>query len=109
MMKKYAMPFFFGMTALALCARPAAAQRDTLARKTSSYPNIPAYAGRVLPVHDTVPVLFGRQAGSTLLSSYGIVYGDELRNQPVSSLENVLYGKLAGLYLEQYGLKPGSD
>lgn len=107
-MKRYAMPLFFGMTALALCARSAAAQ-DTTARKSPSYPSIPARAGQVLPLKDTVPVLFGQQAGANLLQSYGIVDGSELRNMPVTTLENTLYGKLAGLYLEQFSLKPGND
>lgn len=109
MMKKYAMPFFFGVTAAALCVQSAAAQADTLARKTPAYPNVPVHAGRVLPLKDTVPVLFGQQPGASLVQSYGIVYGDELRNTPVTTLENTLYGKLAGLYLEQFSLTPGDD
>lgn len=109
MMKKYATFFFLGMTALAPLASYAGMQAaDTSNRKVPVPQNLPAPGG-VLPLRDTVPVLFGTQPGARLLQSYGIVYNDALRNIPVTSVENALYGKLAGLSLSQFSLAPGED
>lgn len=109
MMKKYATFFFLGMTALApLASQAGATAADTSDRKVPAPQSLPAPGGG-LPLRDTVPVLFGMQSSAKLLQSYGIVYNDALRNIPVTSVENALYGKLAGLSLAQTNLAPGED
>lgn len=111
MVKKYATPFFFGLT---LClpgigARAAQPAEDSVIRRVSTSQHLPAAASRILPLKDTVPVLFGTQSGVTMLQSYGIVRYDDIRSMPVTQLENSLYGKLAGLYLLQTSIEPGQD
>ncbi|MGX5818794.1 SusC/RagA family TonB-linked outer membrane protein [Chitinophaga lutea] len=110
MMRKYALPFFVGMMALSpLTSEATPAGGDTAVRKAPASPGRQVVTGPALALKDTVPVLFGVQHGNNLLQSYGIVRTDELLNVPVTSLENVLYGKLAGLFLYQVALAPGED
>ncbi len=111
MVKKYATPLFFGLTLClpgirAMSAKP---MEDTVIRRASVSQSLPAAASRILPLKDTVPVLFGSQSGNTMLQSYGIVRYDDIRSMPVTQLENSLYGKLAGLYLLQTSIEPGQD
>lgn len=57
----------------------------------------------------SIPVIFGKQRKEQVLQSYGLISGQELQQFPVAQIEAGLYGKFAGLFLQQYSGKPGDD
>ncbi|MDR6783839.1 TonB-linked SusC/RagA family outer membrane protein [Pedobacter africanus] len=62
-----------------------------------------------LKAGSSIPVLFGQQQKEKVLQSYGIISGEELQSFPVAQIESGLYGKFAGLFVQQFSGKPGDD
>lgn len=54
-------------------------------------------------------VLYKKQTDNTLVSSIGYTKGDPLKAVPISSVNNTLAGRIAGLQVKQESGQPGND
>lgn len=58
---------------------------------------------------DVVSIPFGFRKKRALSASISSIKGSELPQLPLSTLNNVLSGKIPGLYVKQTGTRPGTD
>ncbi|MDB5208289.1 MAG: hypothetical protein JWR72_3364 [Flavisolibacter sp.] len=58
---------------------------------------------------DDVYIPFGKRKKRSLTASISSIKGSELPQLPLSTLNNVLSGRLPGLYVKQTGTRPGTD
>jgi len=59
--------------------------------------------------NDQVFIPFGVRKKRNISASISTIKGNELPQLPLSTLTNVLSGRLAGLYIKQTGTRPGTD
>lgn len=58
---------------------------------------------------DDVYIPFGKRKKRAVSASISTIKGTELPQLPLSTLNNVLSGRLPGLYIKQTGTRPGTD
>lgn len=61
------------------------------------------------PNSKLIDVAYGKQSKNAITSSVSTIFSDEIENASVTTMGASLYGKLAGLYVEQPIGQPGND